>query len=118
MLVEKVTKYGSINIMPDAIATLVGGVVTESYGVVGMASRNLLKDGLYELLNKDNFSKGVSVKVQPEGLQIDIYIIVSLGIKISEVILEVQKNVKYTLEKTLQQEILTINVYVQGVKAA
>ena len=115
MAIEKVTDFGSINILPEAIASLTGGVVTESYGVVGMASRNILRDGIAELLNKENYAKGVNVKITNQGLEIDVYIIVSFGVRISEVVMEVQKNVKYILEKSLQQEIVAVNVYVQGV---
>ena len=35
--------------------------------------------------------------------------------KISEIVYEVQKKVKYVLESTLDIEISAINVYVQGV---
>ena len=36
------TKRGRIEISPTAIATLASEAVLESYGVVGMASRNLI----------------------------------------------------------------------------
>ena len=38
MSISKSTQYGNIEISIDAIASLAGGVVTECYGVVGMAS--------------------------------------------------------------------------------
>ena len=43
---EKNTKLGSINISNDVIATIVGGAAMECYGVVGMASQKVLKDGI------------------------------------------------------------------------
>ena len=100
----------------DAIASLAGGVVTECYGVVGMASQKFVKDGIAELLKKENYSKGVVVRQEENGLELDLYIIVSHGIKISEVVHEAQKKVKYMLEKTLELKFNAINVYVQGVK--
>ena len=54
MSIERVTSYGNINISQEAIATLAGGVVSECYGVVGMASQKLVKDGWAELLKKEN----------------------------------------------------------------
>ena len=42
MTVEKKTNYGSITVSEEAVATLAGGVITECYGVVGMASRKAL----------------------------------------------------------------------------
>ena len=40
----------------------------------------------------------------------------NLGEQISEVVMEVQKKVKYVLEKTLELDEVLVNVYVQGVK--
>ena len=54
MSISKSTEYGNINISLDAVASLAGGVVTECYGVVGMASQKFVKDGIAELLKKEN----------------------------------------------------------------
>ncbi|NBK96990.1 MAG: Asp23/Gls24 family envelope stress response protein [Erysipelotrichia bacterium] len=116
MSVTRNTKFGDINISKEAITSLAGGVVSECYGVVGMASQKMLKDGLAELLKKENYAKGVIVKENEGMLDLDLYIIVSHGVKISEVVLEVQKKVKYVLEQSLEIEINAVNVYVQGVK--
>ncbi|MEG0415299.1 MAG: Asp23/Gls24 family envelope stress response protein [Erysipelothrix sp.] len=116
MAIEKSNEFGTINISNEAIAMLAGGVVTECYGVVGMASQQIFKDGLAELLKGENFSKGVIVKNTEEGFNLDLYIIVSYNVKISEVVLEVQKKAKYMLEKTLQIAVNSVNVYVQGIK--
>lgn len=117
MSITKNTKYGDINVSKDAITTLAGGIVSESYGVVGMASQKFLKDGWAELLRKENFSKGIVVKEKDGVLELDLYIIVSHGVRISEVVLEVQKKVKYMMEKTLDVDFDTVNVFVQGIKA-
>ncbi len=116
MSISKSTQFGNINISIDAIASLAGGVVTECYGVVGMASQKLVKDGIAELLKRENYAKGVVVRQKENALELDLYIVVSYGVKISEVVNEVQKKVKYMLEKSLELDFRTINVYVQGVK--
>ncbi len=116
MSIEQSNRLGSINISQDAIAMLAGGTVTECYGVVGMASQKLLKDGFAELLQIQNFKKGVVVRKNETGLEIDLYIMVMYGTRISEVVTGVQEKVKYILEKSLGYEITAVNVYVQGVK--
>lgn len=116
MSISKSTQYGNINISIDAIASLAGGVVTECYGVVGMASQKFVKDGIAELLKKENYAKGVVVRQKENVLELDLYIVVSHGVKISEVVREVQERVKYTLEKSLELDFHTVNVYVQDVK--
>ena len=116
MTVEKKTNYCSISVSEEAVASLAGGVITESYGVVSMASKQILKDGWAELLKKENYTKGVVVRNGKAGLEIDLYIVVSFGVKISEVVTEAQKKVKYMLEKSLSQEVAQVNVFVQGVR--
>ncbi len=116
MSIEKNTNLGNINISEEAIATLTGGIVTECYGVVGMASKKILRDGLAELLGKENYSKGIVVRKKAGALELDVFVVVGYGTKISEVVSEVQKKIKYMLEKTLQIELNSVNVYVQGVK--
>ena len=83
MTVEKKTNYGNISVSEEALASLAGGVITECYGVVGMASKKVLRDGWSEILKKDNYAKGVVVRTTDKGIEIDLYIIVSFGVKIS-----------------------------------
>lgn len=116
MSVERKTNYGSISVSEEAIASLAGGVITECYGVVGMASKQVLKDGWAELLNKENYSRGVRVKETENDLDVDLYIIACFGVKISEAVKEAQKKVKYVLEKTLTVDVNRVNVFVQGVR--
>ena len=68
MTVEKTTNYGIISVSEDAIASLAGGVITECYGVVGMASKQVLRDGWAELLKKENYARGDGVFVTKERL--------------------------------------------------
>lgn len=116
MPVERSTNLGNITISEDAIATLAGGVVAECYGVVGMASKNLLKDGFAELLKKENYSRGIVVSKTDDEYELDLYIIILYGIKISEVVAELQKKVKYELEKAFDLKFKAVNIYVQGIR--
>lgn len=118
MSIERSNDLGLVNISTEAVASLVGGVVTECYGVVGMASQKIFKDGIAELLKKENFTKGVIVKSTNDKLELDLYIIVGYGVKISQVVNEVQKKVKYEMKRGLELEFDSINIYVQGVKVS
>lgn len=112
---EKESALGSVNVSNDVVATIVGGAVTECYGVVGMASQKMLKDGWYELLKRENFSRGVVIESKDTGIKVDLYVIIGYGMKISEVTYEIQKKVKYVLETTLDVEVDSVNVFVQGI---
>ena len=116
MSIEIKTKYGQIDISTDVIATIAGGAAVDCYGIVGMASKNQLKDGLTDILRKENFTRGVIVRKDEDEAHIDMYIIVSYGTKISEVAHNVQTKVKYTLDQTVGLAVDSVNIYVQGVK--
>jgi len=116
MSIEMKTKFGQIDISNEVIATISGGAAIDCYGIVGMASKNQIRDGLTEILRKENFTRGVIVRQEEDQVHIDMYIIVSYGTKISEVAHNVQSKVKYTLEKTVGLTVDSVNIYVQGVR--
>ena len=82
MAVKIQNQLGNIDISNDVIATVVGGAATEIFGIVGMASKNQIRDNLNEILRRDNYSKGVVVRQQEDGVAIDVYIIAGYGKKI------------------------------------
>ena len=116
MTIKKNTTLGQVQISDDAVATLTGSAVVECYGVVGMTSQKLIKDGINELLKKENYSKGVIVRNTADGIEVDLYVVIGYSVKVTEVVNEIQKRVKYTLEKTLDMDVVAVNVYVQGIK--
>ena len=116
MSIEMSTKYGQIDISNDVLAIIAGGAAVDCYGIVGMASKHQIKDGISEILRKENFAKGVVVRQVEDELHIDMYIIVSYGTKISEIAHNVQSKVKYTLSQTVGLSVESVNIYVQGVR--
>ncbi|MGR9050208.1 Asp23/Gls24 family envelope stress response protein [Halobacillus litoralis] len=116
MSVDLNNQYGHITISNEVISTIAGGAAVECYGIVGMASKNQIRDGLSEMLRKENFSRGVVVRQDEDRLHIDMFIIVSYGTKISEVANNVQSQVKYTLNKTVGLSVDSVNIFIQGVR--
>ncbi|WP_282941730.1 Asp23/Gls24 family envelope stress response protein [Paenibacillus sp. RC67] len=119
MAIELATEYGKVYITEEVIAVLAGSAALDCYGLVGMASRNQFKDGIAELLRRDNLSRGVEVRKDAQGaLTIDLYIVVSYGTKISVVAHNVQTKVKYVLSEVVGLAVESVNIYVQGVRVA
>lgn len=116
MTIEKNGVKGNISITMDAIASIAGNAATECYGVVGMAPKTGFRAGIAELLRIENYSKGVFAKETKNGVEVEMYIVVAYGLKITEVVSEVQKKVKYVLEKTLDMKFKAINVFVKDIK--
>ncbi len=109
------TDIGTISIDENVIATLAGVSAMESYGIVGMASKNAT-DGLFELLKWDSLTKGIKVYTKNEKLTIDLHVILQYGVKISVVARNISERVKFNVEKQIGQEIDAINIYVQGIR--
>lgn len=118
MSIELTTKDGQVTITNDVIATIAGGTAVECYGIVGMASKSQIRDGIAEILRKENYARGIVVRQEDDKLHIDMYIIVSYGTKISEVAHNVQSQVKYTLQQSIGLSVDSVNIYIQGVRVA
>lgn len=115
MPLNKNTEYGVVQIKDSAIASAVGKAVSECYGIVGVTAKKV-SDSFYDLLNRKNVGKGIVVKNVDNAIKIDIHVVVSYGVKISEVVSELQKRVKYTVEKTFNVDISEVNVFVESIK--
>ena len=116
MAVKIQTSSGLIEISNEVIATVVGGATTDVFGIVGMASKNQIKDNINEILRKENYARGVVVRQEDNEIAVDVYTIVRYGTKISEVSRNVQEKVKYNLDSMLGVPANSVNVFVQGVR--
>lgn len=115
MAKEVVTDLGRISVSEDVIATMAGVAATECYGIVGMAGTRL-KDGIAELLGRENLSKGVSVVVSGDRVEISLYIVVGYGTRISEIARNVTDKVRYVVESATGLTVAGVHIHVQGVK--
>lgn len=112
---ETETGLGRLVLSDEAIATIAGAAATECYGVVGMAGTRMT-DGIFELLGKENLSKGVSVSIEGDEVYIDLLIVVGYGVRISEVARMVVEKVRYTVENVTGLKVRKVTVNVQGVR--
>ncbi|MFQ6015543.1 MAG: Asp23/Gls24 family envelope stress response protein [Anaerolineae bacterium] len=113
----EITRLGRIEITPTAISSIASQAVLECYGVVGMASPHL-RDGIYELLHRDNQKRGVSVKIIDQEIIIDLYVILEYGLRISTVVENIMSTVKFSVEKVLGVPVAQVNVHVQGLRVS
>ena len=115
MPAKTLTDLGAIIIDDSVIATIAGVSAMESYGIVGMASKNAA-DGIFELLKWDNLSKGIKVYTKDDQLSIDLHVILEYGVKISVVATNIIERVKFNVEKLTGYTVDNINVHVQGIR--
>ncbi len=108
---------GKIDISEEVIATIAGAAAVECYGLVGMASRKI-SDGFVDLLGRESLSKGVQVRIENNEVIVDVFIIVSYGVRISEVAHNVMEKVRFSVEQMTGLPVGEVNVNVQGVRVA
>lgn len=116
MALDKTNKYGGIKISLEAIAGVAGSAALECYGVVGLARKYGSGEEVSEPLSEDKYHRGIFPFKDKERYGVNIYIIVAYGVKITEVVSEVQKKVKFVLEKTFEIPFKAVNVFVQALK--
>jgi uncharacterized alkaline shock family protein YloU len=105
---------GSIHVSPRAIATIAYHAACESYGVVGLAHKNLV-NGLTQAIVKDP-SHGIEVHYDGSQINIDIYVIIEYGTRIKSVASSVSNTVRYQVEKALGLPVNEVNVHVRGLR--
>lgn len=115
MSVKTNTEYGYIEYGDEVLAGVAGNATMECYGVVGMASKRA-SDGFWELLKRENLSKGVKITPDGDAVSIDVFIIVEYGTKISVIANNIIQKVKYTLEALTGIVVSKVTVYVQGIR--
>jgi len=113
-MTNETTPIGSIHVSPQSIATIAYQSALRSYGVVGMAAKNVV-DGLAQTLVKDP-THGVEVHYDGHNIDIDIYIIIEYGTRIKSVANSVANTVRFNVEKALGLPINEINIHVQGLR--
>ena len=106
---------GNITIDNQVIATIAGVSAMESYGVVGMASKNAT-DGIFQLLKFENLTGGIEVYTDNERVHILLHVIIEYGIRISTVGQNIIDTVQFNIESLTGLEVDQIEVLVEGIR--
>ncbi len=112
----KTNKNGTISISPSAIASVAAHSALTSYGIVGMASKNIM-DGLANAIARDP-RHGVDVTIDDEQISVDLTIIIEYGTRITSVATSVANTVQYQLEKSIDLPVVAVNVHVQDLRVS
>jgi uncharacterized alkaline shock family protein YloU len=105
------TERGRIAISPGAVTQIVGAAAAESYGVVALAGR-----GWLSRLVPWGIKKGVDVDLGPDGLAVQLHVVVEHGLKLAEVAETARSRVQYELERMVGLPISSLEVHIDGVR--
>jgi uncharacterized alkaline shock family protein YloU len=113
---EETTTLGSIHISPNAVASIAYHAALQSYGVVGLAPKNLA-EGLAATITREP-AHGISVHYNGEEIDIDVHVVVEYGTRITSVANSVANSVRFHVEKALGMPIHAVNVHIQGLRVS
>src|SRR4030095_16182528 len=113
---EETTSFGGIHISPGAVATIAYHATLQSYGVVGLAPKNIA-DGIVNAITREP-AKGISVNYNGEDIDIEVHIIVEYGTRINSVAESVANTVRYHVEKALGLRVTTVHVPDRGIRVS
>jgi uncharacterized alkaline shock family protein YloU len=111
LFVITTTERGRIAVSRGAITQIVGAAAAESYGVVALAGR-----GRLSRLFPWGIKKGVDVELGPNGLVVELRVVVERGLKLAEVAETVRSRVRYELERMVGLPIASLEVHIEGVR--
>jgi uncharacterized alkaline shock family protein YloU len=115
-MAEESFSLGSIHVAPRAIATIAYHAALQSYGLVGLASKNLV-NGWAQVLVKDP-THGVEVRYDGVNINIDLYIIIEYGTHIKSVANSVSNTVRFQVQRSLGIPVHEVNVHVRGLRVS
>ncbi|MEW6535790.1 MAG: Asp23/Gls24 family envelope stress response protein [Candidatus Auribacterota bacterium] len=101
-------------ISDDVIAVIAYMAVREVTGVSAMGS-GFVGD-IVERFGKKTHERGIKVQTTGENVVLDISIYVDYGVKIPDISVQIQNNVRKAVEEMAGKKVVAINLIIQGVK--
>lgn len=114
-IVAPALRRGTIEVAPQAIATMAGRTVLEVPGIIGIAGRHLRFGGA-ELLPSERFDHGIDVHFVGERIVIAIHVIVEYGQVIPAIAHAAMSRAKAAVEQMLGLPVVQVNIIVQGLR--
>ena len=100
---------GDIVIGVGVFKKIVFQSLLESYGLVKMDDVNILN----KYLGGDD--KGIHIREDDTGITVDVFPVISYGMKIDQVSLNAQENIQYNFQQMLGVVPRGINIHVLGI---
>jgi uncharacterized alkaline shock family protein YloU len=105
---------GRISISPEAVAQVVAHTVAECYGVVEMSAPG--RTPARRLLARVQPARGIAVTGGPDGVAIDVHVVVEHGLNLAEVASTVRSRVAYEVERLTGLTVASVDVHIRDVR--
>ncbi len=106
---------GDLHVANDVLADLVGNAAMQCYGVVGMVAADMA-DNVITLLPGNHLRRGVVVTTEPDGVHVDLYVVIEYGTNITVVSKNLVDAVSFALTQYAQVPLSGVDVHVQDIR--
>ncbi|EPD77915.1 MULTISPECIES: Asp23/Gls24 family envelope stress response protein [Atopobiaceae] len=111
------TVPGTLRVSNDCIADLAGYAALECYGVVGMAVIDE-QAGVARLLPEYRLRKGIDVSSSPQGVSVDLHVVVEQGVNMASVVDNLSASVKFLLRQIAELNTVEVTVHIEAMRAS
>ncbi len=111
---------GEINISKQFFSQLIGGTLTNCFGVAdtnACSPKQSFLESLPIIKKKKFIDRGVAVKSFKGKLRVDLHITVMYGVNIASVVRSIQHKIAYVIQEETDIEVEAVNVFVDGIKS-
>lgn len=113
LAIDSKDSLGEIVIAPEVIEVIIGIAASKVEGVYGM--RGTFASNVTELLGRAAHGKGVSLKIEEDGIKVDLYCYLNYGVSVPKVAMELQDRVKKQVLFMTDVALAEVNVHVVAV---
>ena len=110
---KEVSSIGEVMIADDVIATIAGVATTEVEGVASMQGN--ITNELVGKLGLKNMTKGIKIKLEEDGVAVDLFVQMHYGYSIPKTCGAIQDKVKSAIENMVGLTVKAVNVHIVGV---
>ncbi len=105
---------GTVKISDEVVGVIASNAAKEIEGVASVTT-GIVGDLSKKFTGKKNGTKGVKVTMENGTAVIDLHMSVDYGVKIPEVSLKVQNNIKTVVETMTGLTVSAVNIFIQSV---
>ncbi len=106
---------GKIFVSTKAIAKVANHYSLECYGVVNLVPKNFCQS-IRNLFNKNDSTKGISVKADKNRISIDVFVVLKFGLSIPAVSKNLEDTIRYNVEDFSGMIVDRVTVHVKGIR--
>ncbi|CAM2854044.1 Asp23/Gls24 family envelope stress response protein [Dolosigranulum pigrum] len=104
-------KLGDIELAPEVLEVISNIAANEVSGVYALKG-TFSTDMKALFTNQTNYKKGVQLSYEQDGINLDVYCNLNLGVNVPKVALEIQERVKEQIYHMTDIELSEVNVHI------